>query len=44
LVNELSVELELSLEEVADSEEEAHVYKAWCEDEDTFDPLASMFW
>ena len=40
----LEVELELSLEEVGDSEEESNVYQAWCEDPNDFDPLASIFW
>jgi hypothetical protein len=40
----LETELELSLEEVADSEEESSVYQAWCEDPEDFDPLASIFW
>lgn len=44
LEQELMVELELSVEKVADSEEESSVYKAWCESDDEFDPLASMFW
>jgi chloride channel 7 len=38
------VELELSLEEVVDSEEESTVFQAWCTDPNTFNPLASLFW
>jgi H+/Cl- antiporter ClcA len=44
LEEDLSIELELSLEKVADSEEEQNVYQAWCEDPNTFNPLASIFW
>lgn len=29
---------------MADSEEESHVYQAWCESSEDFDPLASIFW
>ena len=39
-----SSEMSLSLENVVDSEEEHNVYQAWCQYEDQFDPLASIFW
>jgi len=38
------IELGLSLDEVADSEEESTVFQAWCTDPNTFNPLASLFW
>jgi chloride channel 7 len=44
LQNNLSQELDLSLDQVLDSEENQSVFKAWCYYESDFDPLASIFW
>jgi len=44
LEDTLTKELELSLDAVVDSEEEQSVYRAWCKDPDTFNPIASLFW
>lgn len=44
LQSNLSIQLQLSLDKVLDSEQEKNVYKAWCEFDDDFDPLASIFW
>jgi H+/Cl- antiporter ClcA len=44
LQDNLAMELELSLDQVLDSEEEQSVYRGWCRDPDTFNPIASIFW
>jgi H+/Cl- antiporter ClcA len=44
LENNLQVELQLSLEQVLDSEENTTVYRGWCRDPDTFNPIVSIFW
>lgn len=44
LENNLQVELQLSLDQVLDSEENTTVYRGWCRDPDTFNPIVSIFW
>ena len=39
-----TTELSLGTDSVLDKESEVNVYKAWCTDPGTFNPIASLFW
>jgi len=39
-----ATELALGADKVLDKESEVNVYRAWCTDPDTFNPIASLFW